>query len=86
MAGKEVYYDRKKTIVADRGRKNSGSFALIDKELIAFDGLLFQVLSLPEKPVSSVSWPLQSEVEVDMRSWDPTTIDQMIERAFGDKR
>ena len=27
---------------------------LIDKDLIAFDGTLFQVLSLPEKPVSTI--------------------------------
>jgi hypothetical protein len=58
--------------------------ALIDKDLIAFDGLLFQVLSLPEKPVSPAGRPLQSEA--DMRSWDPATIDQMLEQAFGGKR
>lgn len=58
--------------------------ALIDKDLIAFDGLLFQVLSLPEKPASPACRPLQSEA--DMRSWDPATIDQMLEQAFGGKR
>lgn len=57
--------------------------ALIAKDLIAFDGLLFQVLCLPEKPVLPASRPLQSET--DMESWDPATIDQMLKKAFGDK-
>lgn len=58
--------------------------SLIDKDLIAFDGLLFQVLALPERPVLPVSRPLQSQA--DMESWDPATINRMLERALGDKR
>lgn len=58
--------------------------SLIDKDLIAFDGLLFQVLSLPERPVTPVSRPLQSRA--DMKSRDPATIDQMLERALRGKQ
>lgn len=58
--------------------------SLIDKDLIAFDGLLFQVLSLPERPVAPDSRPLQSQA--DMESRDPATINQMLERALGGKR
>lgn len=58
--------------------------SLIDKELIAFDGLVFQVLSLPERPVAQVGRPLQSQA--DMESRDPATIDQIIARTLGGKR
>lgn len=58
--------------------------SLIDKDLIAFDGLLFQVLSLPEQPVLPVSRSLQSEA--DMKSWDPATISRMIERSREENR
>ncbi len=58
--------------------------SLIDKDLIAFDGLLFQVLSLPQQPVSPVNRSLQGET--DMKSWDPATISRMLERARGENR
>jgi len=57
--------------------------ALIDKDLIAFDGRLFQVLSLPERP----SWearPLLTTKE-DMERHDPATVQQICRRAFGGK-
>ena len=54
---------------------------LIEKDLIAFDGHLFQVLSLPNQPVqvatSSLSTPQQ------MKHGDPATIRQMIRQSLG---
>lgn len=35
---------------------------LMDMDLIAFDGTLFQVLELPEKPVHRVNAPRQSQI------------------------
>jgi hypothetical protein len=49
---------------------------LIHKSLIAFDGCLFQVLSLPEKPVDKPLRPLTCEN--DFERDDPLTIRQMI--------
>jgi hypothetical protein len=57
--------------------------ALIDKDLIAFDGRLFQVLSLPERP-SWEAWPLLTTKE-DMERHDPATVQQICRRAFGSK-
>ena len=54
--------------------------ALIDKSLIAFDGHLFQVLSLPAGPVQQPSQPLQSQA--DMASRDPAMISRIIGRAL----
>jgi len=54
---------------------------LIKKDLIAFDGFLFQVLSLPEKGVSSSCRILKSREE--MVQSDPATIDQLIARSLG---
>jgi hypothetical protein len=55
--------------------------ALIEKDLIAFDGHLFQVLSLPDKPVwlspSSLSTP------DDMQRGDPATVRQIIRQSLG---
>ena len=58
--------------------------SLIDKDLIAFDGLLFQVLSLSEQPVLPASRSLQSDA--DMKSWDPATISRMIKRSRKENR
>lgn len=55
---------------------------LIKESLIAFDGFLFQVLSLPEKPVISISKPLTSEG--DFIKSDPLTIRQYIKTEFED--
>jgi hypothetical protein len=49
---------------------------LIEKDLIAFDGYLFQVLSLPEKVSSTGPAPIDTKKEMERR--DPATIDQMI--------
>jgi hypothetical protein len=58
--------------------------ALIDKDLIAFDWHLFQVLSLPASPVQPPSQPLQSPA--DMASRDPATISRIIDRSLRGER
>ena len=57
---------------------------LIAKDLLAFDGTLFQILSLPEKPVSSSDPLLRSADEME-RS-DPATIQQIFSQTFGGRR
>jgi len=56
---------------------------LIEKDLIAFDGRIFQVLSLPERP----SWapPSILKTKADMQRQDPATVDSICRRAFGVK-
>ena len=49
--------------------------ALIEKDLIAFDGRVFQVLSLPEKVVETSRQPLKNPEE--MKRHDPATIHQL---------
>lgn len=49
---------------------------LIQKDLIAFDGHLFQVLSLPQRPVLEAAKPLKREQ--DMVQKDPATVRQII--------
>jgi hypothetical protein len=56
---------------------------LIEKDLIAFDGSLFQVLSLPPKP--RLSSPGALKTARDMQTHDPATIDQLIANCFGKK-
>ncbi len=56
---------------------------LIEKDLIAFDGNLFQVLSLPQKPRSSSTTALKTAK--DMQTHDPATIAQLITNCFGKK-
>jgi len=53
---------------------------LILKDLIAFDGRLFQVLSLPETPVGQEVRPITEMDEMKQR--DPATIRQMLEEAL----
>jgi len=48
---------------------------LIEKSLIAFDGFLFQVLSLPEKPAVA---PKALASRQDFENTDPLTIRQLI--------
>ena len=50
--------------------------ALIDKDLIAFDGYFFQVLSLPEEPVNQSLRLLKSQQQ--MERYDPATIRNLI--------
>ena len=54
--------------------------ALIKKDLIAFDGKFFQVLSLPENVVVT-SQPLTNQEE--MEKHDPATIRQLITDSLG---
>lgn len=54
--------------------------ALIDKDLIAFDGRLFQVLSLPAKPAMRAKRLLRSTE--DMAERDPAAIHQILRDAF----
>ena len=53
---------------------------LIRKSLIAFDGFLFQVLSLPDKPVPEQSQPLTCQHDFERN--DPLTIRQIIRESF----
>ena len=53
---------------------------LIEKDLIAFNGYLFQVLSLPKQPPKDLA-PLRSSD--DMQAHDPATIEQIITRSIG---
>jgi hypothetical protein len=54
--------------------------ALIDKDLISFDGHLFQVLSLPKRVMSAPKPPLVTKEE--MKLHDPATIHQIIKKSF----
>ena len=55
--------------------------SLIAKDLIAFDGSRFQVLSLPASPVVQPRPPLLTQDDLDAR--DPATIRQLIARELG---
>lgn len=54
---------------------------LIEKDLVTFDGLLFQVLSLPEQPVNQRVQLLISKE--DMERQDPATVHQIIRKSLG---
>ena len=54
--------------------------ALIEKDLIAFDGSLFQVLSLPPKPRGVAARPLKTAK--DMQTHGPATIHQLIAKSL----
>ncbi len=56
--------------------------ALIAKDLIAFDGRVFQVLSLPEKVVETSRQPLKKPEE--MKRHDPATIHQLAVHSLGE--
>jgi hypothetical protein len=53
---------------------------LIAKNLIAYDGRRFQVLSLPERPDIDASRPLESQA--DFEAHDPTTIRRLIRQSL----
>jgi hypothetical protein len=55
--------------------------ALIQNDLIAFDGHLFQVLSLPDHPVNPPGQALQNAPQ--MQQADPGTIRQLIRDSLG---
>ena len=54
--------------------------SLIDKSLIAFDGFMFQVLSLPEKCPPKSTKPLTSKQ--DFENHDPFTIRRIIQQSI----
>jgi hypothetical protein len=54
---------------------------LITKDLIAFDGHLFQVLSLPQRCALPPPQPIRTEQECEQR--DPATVHQLITRSLG---
>jgi hypothetical protein len=55
--------------------------ALIKKELIAFDGYLYQVLSLPQSPPGQRASPLTTPQEMAER--DPATIRHIVRDSLG---
>jgi hypothetical protein len=55
--------------------------ALIQKDLLAFDGHLYQVLCLPQKPLIQRASPLKTRK--DMAQRDPATIGQIVRDALG---
>lgn len=57
-----------------------GRNGLIDRDLLAFDGRLFQVLSLPQRPMPLPNAALTSQA--DMAAWDPATIHRLIENSL----
>jgi hypothetical protein len=58
--------------------------ALIDKDLIAFDGTRFQVLSLPDKPRFNNPAPLTTDH--DCNTHDPATIRSTLRHSLGSPR
>ena len=56
---------------------------LIEKDLLAFDGHLYQVLSLPAKPVLGAAKALKNKK--DMTASDPATIRQLIVKTLRGK-
>lgn len=55
--------------------------ALIKKDLIAFDGHLFQVLSLPQRCHLPPPIPIRTKEECEQR--DPATVRHLITRSLG---
>lgn len=58
--------------------------ALIDKDLIAFDGSRYQVLSLPARPVLAPAPALQTRQ--DFEQHDPATIRHLVQSSLGPRR
>jgi hypothetical protein len=58
----------------------AGRDALIEKDLIAFDGTCFQVLSLPDKPIVHISRLLDSPEAREEH--DPATVRQLIQQSL----
>lgn len=59
--------------------------ALIDGDLIAFDGTRFQVLSLPERPVA-VAAPAPLLTAADFEEHDPATIRTLVRNSLNRDR
>jgi len=56
--------------------------ALIETDLVAFDGTSFQVLSLPRQPVASHRTPLLGDNDLERE--DPATIRRLIRRSLAE--
>jgi hypothetical protein len=54
---------------------------LIDKDLIAFDGRIYQVLSLPDKSVISESCVLKTPEDMELH--DPAAVHRIVEKSLG---
>ena len=57
---------------------------LIDKDLVAFDGCRFQVLSLPPRPLRAATRALTSAE--DFEQDDPATVRELIGRSLAEAR
>ena len=57
--------------------------ALIDRDLVAFDGTRFQVMSLPPHPVVQHRAPLVTQE--DMERDDPATIQQLVRASLEER-
>jgi len=53
---------------------------LLHKDLLAFDGTRFQVLALPEQPLSAAAQP--PHLPADVADHDPATIRALIQRSL----
>lgn len=58
--------------------------SLIQKSLIAFDGFMFQVLSLPENPVLSVPKPLTNPEDFELN--DPLTVRRLMHQSLSKEK
>jgi len=58
---------------------------LIQKDLLRFDGFLFQVLSLPEKPVSTPPSTRQGREEGEWVRLDPQSLGRLVASVFHGK-
>ena len=54
---------------------------LLEKDLLAFDGRRFQILSLPQAPCRGAAPPLSTRE--DFEEHDPASIRQILRRQFG---
>lgn len=82
---KGVSYYRSDTICSllclDNGEYLIARNGLIKKDLLAFDGRRFQVLSLPTRPKIHVQKALSSSE--DFEEYDPATIREVIRKSWG---
>lgn len=58
--------------------------ALIEKDLLSFDGHMFQVLSLPRRPTDNPAEPLRPGPSMDEK--DPAVIRRKIEKSLEENR
>ncbi len=78
------YYSYDKTCILCRISVDEYILArdmLIEKDLIAFDGRMFQILSLPERAVPCPVNLLKTKEAMEQH--DPATVHQLIAHAFG---